>query len=292
MKIAVYGNSFKDEFIPHISIFFDKLYENHSEVIVYKPYYDFIRAKLKKEFLELETYSLPEEVSNDTNLFVSIGGDGTFLESVRYVRNKGIPILGINSGRLGFLANISKEEISHAMEAIFAGDYQVEERSLINFIPEGDMSIDFSYALNEVTIQKSNSSMLTIFTYINGEFLNAYWADGLIISTPTGSTAYSMSVGGPIIIPGTNSFIISPIAPHNLSVRPLVFSGDAEIGLKVEARSNKFLATVDNRSMIMDVSQKILLKKAEFGIGIIKLSSNSFFNTLRTKLMWGADKRN
>ena len=223
----------------------------------------------------------------------SIGGDGTFLEAVSYVRDKGIPIVGVNTGRLGFLADISQDQISQAMNAIINKEFDVEERSLIKVETNSAQSIDFPYALNEMTCHKMDtSSMITIHTFIDGEFLNSYWADGLIVATPTGSTAYSLSAGGPILTPSSSNFIITPLAPHNLTVRPLVIPDKHVIKMVIEGRGVNYLATLDSHSHILPYNVEITLRKADFSVKVIKLKTHSYFSTLRNKLMWGADRRN
>ncbi|MDP4206237.1 MAG: NAD kinase, partial [Bacteroidota bacterium] len=221
------------------------------------------------------------------------GGDGTFLEAASLVHDTGLPIVGINSGRLGFLADISQSEIGFALEQILDGKYLIEERSLVEIIePEGKFG-NCNYALNEVTFHKmDSSSMITIHAYLNNVYLNTYWADGLIISTPTGSTAYSLSVGGPIVSPDSSIFILSPIASHNLTVRPFVIPDHNELMFEIEGRGEHFLTSLDSRSSVMTVNTRIRLRKADFKLRVIKLREHDFYSTLRNKLMWGADKRN
>ncbi len=223
----------------------------------------------------------------------SIGGDGTFLETVTFVKDSGIPIVGINSGRLGFLADISKEEIVNALNEIIAGRFKIRKLDLLAaYTSDGEFN-SLNFALNELAITKIDSSaMITIHTYLNEIYVNSYWADGLIISTSTGSTAYSLSVGGPILHPETSDFIITPIAPHNLTVRPMVVPNNLEVTLKIEARAGKYLASIDSRSQILDENVVIHVKKASFKINVVELSDQSFYATLRNKLMWGVDKRN
>jgi NAD+ kinase len=232
------------------------------------------------------------DLPDNADMIFSIGGDGTFLETVSLVREKGIPIVGINSGRLGFLATISQEKLLGSLDVILSKKFSVEERTLLKLDFPGAKKEDFNYALNEVSIEKVGSTMITIHAYVNGEFLNSYWADGLIISTPTGSTAYSLSVGGPIVIPGSNDIIISPISPHNLTVRPLVIPDKDELTLRVDGRDEKYIASVDSRSVILSNKTEVRVKRAEFKIKILKLKGHSYYSTLRNKLMWGVDKRN
>lgn len=292
MKIAIYGKTFEQDFSPGIKNLFRKLEKNNAEVLIYGPFYDFIREKAKITPDIIGTFTGFGDLPAGLNYFFSVGGDGTFLETVTFVRDTNTPIVGINSGRLGFLANISREELPESMDAIFRKNYSLEERTLLKFETSEGLFGDFACALNEVTIQKIGSTMITIQTYVDDELLNSYWADGLILSTPTGSTAYSLSVGGPIIIPDSNTFIISPIAPHNLTVRPVVIPDHVELRLKVNGRTPKFLATVDSRSAEMKNPVEIILKKADFRIQILKLDNHNYYSTLRSKLMWGADKRN
>lgn len=293
MKIAIYGKEFKETFNEAIYKIFEKLNKNKAEIYVYKPFHTFIKENLFFHPQINGEYISTKNFPDDIDLFFSIGGDGTFLESVSYVKNKNIPIVGINSGRLGFLANISKNEISKAIDEIVANNYQIENRTLLQLTSNQKLFGKNNFALNELTVQKKDtSSMITIHVYMNNEYLNTYWADGLIVATPTGSTAYSLSAGGPIIVPGSGNFVITPIAPHNLTVRPIVLSDNNELKLIVEGRSDKFLAALDYRQESFDANCELIVKKAEFQVKMIKLKNGSFFNTIRNKLMWGVDKRN
>ena len=221
---------------------------------------------------------------------LSIGGDGTFLEAVSFVRNKNIPMLGINSGRLGFLANISSADIEFILDKIFDNEYFIENRALIKLETKDKLFKDFNYGLNDFTIHKNqSSSMITIHAYLNDDYLNSYWADGLIISTPTGSTAYSLSAGGPIVVPNSNNFIITPIAPHSLTVRPMIISDNNILTLKIESRSQNYLASLDYKSEFFNTDVEIKISKADFCIKLVKFKDQSFFETLRNKLMWGLD---
>jgi len=292
MKIAIFGKKFEKHFNEYIYKVFKKLNFFDVEIFVYSPFYDWLVDVVKFKPQVSGFFESYTELNKSFDFVISIGGDGTFLETITFVRNSGIPIIGINSGRLGFLANISKDEISHSLGMIFDGLYEFEERSLIKISSKEELFGDFNYALNEVTIHKhDSSSMIKIHVYLNNEFLNSYWGDGLIISTPTGSTAYSLSVGGPIVVPDSSTFIITPIAPHHLTVRPLVISDKAELKLKIEGRSLTYMASLDQRSCSVDLETEILIKKSEFNIRMIKFKDQSFFTTLRNKLMWGFDKR-
>lgn len=292
MKIAVFGRKLEDQYKEGILEFFDKIAKHCCEVYIFKPFHDFLKTSLGLEKNNFKDFIEHDEISSDFNFFFSLGGDGTFLESVRYVRNSGVPIIGINTGRLGFLANISLSEIDSSLNSLFSNDFQIENRSLLQFESKENPFQMFPYALNEITVQKHDTSLVTIDAQVNDQEINTYWADGLIISTPTGSTAYSMSTGGPIVAPECDVFIISPIASHNLTVRPLVLTNKQEISLKISSRSGSFMTTIDSQSHIFPSGTTIKLKLAPFQVKIVRLSHHTFFNTIRKKLMWGADIRN
>ncbi len=227
------------------------------------------------------------------DLVLSVGGDGTFLETMLRVRDFGIPIAGVNTGRMGFLANISEDEIGHSIDLLSEGKYNLVERSLIEIRqPEGLFDKESSTALNEVTIQKSDPSMITIHVYVDGTYLNTYWADGLIVSTATGSTAYNLSVGGPILSPEDESIIISPISPHNLTIRPIILSGESDLRMIVEGRTKEYTATCDFRSKVLPFSEGITIARSSEKLKTVMLEGMDFYSTLRNKLMWGADRRN
>ncbi|OQX98843.1 MAG: NAD kinase [Bacteroidetes bacterium 4572_128] len=304
MKIAIFGRNFRRNFYKSIFLIFLKLKKENIKIIIFKPYYNFIikilstkkykkiREKLDKKPISFFEKSEDLECQN-VKILLSIGGDGTFLDAVSLVRNFNIPLIGINVGRLGFLSTISQNEISSALDYILKGDYEFEERILIEMEDKENKFNNFPFALNECAIVKKDiTTLITLHVYINGEFLNSYWADGLIISTPTGSTAYSLSVGGPIVVPNSNNFIIAPISPHNLTMRPIIVSDDNEISIKVESRNYNFFTSLDSRSYKFSSKKEIKLKKANFKIKILKLKNQTYFSTLRNKLMWGADKRN
>ena len=292
MRIAIFGKQFGGAFYERCSTLFEHLALVKTEIYIYKPFYDFLVSKvgLKPSVAGLFTdhFDLPA-----CEMLFSIGGDGTFLDAVTMVRNQHIPVVGINSGRLGFLADISKEELPVAVAEIMEGKYNVRELDLLKLETSIPCFGDLDFALNELAVQKrDSSSMITIHAYLNGDFLNSYWADGLIVTTSTGSTAYSLSVGGPIMHPASQNFIINPIAPHNLTVRPLVVPNNFELLLKVEARGGKFLASLDSRSCILDESVELKVRKADFSVPVIERIGHTYYSTLRSKLMWGADKRN
>lgn len=237
-------------------------------------------------------YLVLEEIKRPINLMLVIGGDGTFLEGVHFIKNKNIPILGINTGRLGFLVSLNLNEIQKSLEYIFRGKYSIDSRSMLKLETEHYFS-DFNFALNEFTVHKlDNSSMITIDLLINGIHVNSYWADGLIISTPTGSTAYSLSAGGPIIHPDSKSFVITPIAVHNLNVRPLIVPENSIITLKVSGRADNCMISLDHKSSAVPMNSTFTISKADFHAQLLHCNQYNFFNTLKNKLMWGADKRN
>jgi NAD+ kinase len=292
MKIAIFGRPFPDEFKLNISAFFQTLEEYNTELLIYGPFLDFLKQNTGIMPAIAGTFGSHEDIPNDVQFMFSIGGDGTFLKSVAVVQDYGIPIAGINIGRLGFLANITLENLISSVKAIFQGHYSIEHRTLIKLdLAEGSLS-GFSYALNEVSIQKRYTSMITIHTYLNDLLLNSYWADGLIISTPTGSTAYSLSVGGPIATPDSNNFIISPLAPHNLTVRPVIVPDNKIIRLKVDSRNSSFILSIDSRSEIFDSNLEIIVRRADFTVNTVRIEGNTFYDNLRNKLMWGLDRRN
>lgn len=293
MKIAINGRPFTKQSIDFIYKLFKTLSSKNNELFIHSDFSKFLQKELNFHPPVSSEFNSYKDLDSDFNFMFSIGGDGTFLESVDLVRNLNIPIVGINSGRLGFLSNIAKEDTVNAIKKLMKGDYEIEERTLLSLETDNDLFGINNKALNEVTItKKDTSSMITIKAYVDGEYLNSYWTDGLIISTPTGSTGYSLSVGGPIVMPGTKNFIISPIAPHNLTVRPMVIPDDKEIVLKVEGREDSFLATLDFRSKVFDKSIELRIKKADYTIKTVKFPDASFFGTIRNKLMWGLDRRN
>jgi NAD+ kinase len=294
VKIAIFGRTFSPDFQRYIVELFQNLYTNNIKYYIYQPFYNYLTDSAKCDLIDHGTFENINDLPDDVDFMVSIGGDGTFLESIKYLKNFDIPVIGLNSGRLGFLANISKEEITEAFNAIINGKYELENRSLLTLECESIKLFEGkSFALNDASIQKKDSSMITIDAYLDGEFLNTYWTDGLIISTPTGSTAYSLSAGGPIVLPGSKSFVIAPIASHNLTVRPLIIPDSTEIRLKVKTRSGNFQVTIDNRTCVMDEkNNSFLIRRAGFNLKMVKLPFNNYYTTIRNKLMWGADIRN
>ena len=292
MKIAIYGRPFSSGFEKNISALFVLLEKHGVEYFIHEPFYEFLKKKEKLSFQKAGAFRTHDDIIGNADIMFSIGGDGTFLEAVSIVQNYGIPIVGINTGRLGFLADISPENIEESLSAILNGQYKVEHRSLVELDLINSPWEGFTCALNEVSIQKRYSTMITIHTYLDDTYLNSYWADGLIVSTPTGSTAYSMSVGGPIVSPDSNNFIISPMAPHNLTIRPVIVPDHNLIRIEVESRDNSFLLTLDSRTEIIEGEVQMRLKRADFTIKTLRIKDATFYNTLRSKLMWGVDKRN
>jgi NAD+ kinase len=292
MKIAVYGKTFNQGFRPYVRELINILEEHQTQLVVFKPFYDFICCETGEERKVFQVFNDYSDYDKTCDLMVSIGGDGTFLESIPYVICQNTPVIGINSGRLGFLSNISKDSITEAFQAILAGNYSVEYRTLICFKQPDTIFNGMNFALNDITIHKSNSSLITIDTYINDEFLNTYWTDGLIISTPTGSTAYSLSAGGPVVVPGSGNLILTPISSHNLTVRPLIIPDTNIISLKVNSRSGSYAITADNRTLQVDNQEIFKIGKSDYKLKMLKLPNTSFYDTLRNKLKWGEDVRN
>ncbi len=293
MKIALYGQTINPEFFGEFSRLFDLLNEKQIEILVYRPFLEYIQQDcgFHPEFSGY--FENGDDLPDDVAYLFSLGGDGTLLKSFLVAKNGSIPLVGINSGRLGFLSDISREEIESAVIDILEGNIFIDERTALELEIVKDNESEFQYALNEIAVTKLDSaSMINIHTYINDEFLNTYWADGLIVATPTGSTAYSLSVGGPILTPDSENFVISPIAPHNLTVRPMVVPDHHSITLKVEGRGLHFLSSIDSKSEPVYFSETLKIRKAPFKVKTIRLKDHSFFSTLRNKLMWGVDKRN
>lgn len=293
MKVAVFGTTVSESFTPVLREFFGFLKTNKIEVQLFQPFYMFLVDELKTKPYYTSFFNTYYDFDNNCDFIFSVGGDGTFLHSVLSIRNFDIPMVGVNSGRLGFLADISENQVQNALTQIFNRNYTLIERSMLQVDFCGKENLDFNFALNEMTVLKTDtSSMINIYAYLGEELLNNYWADGLIIATPTGSTAYSLSVGGPILTPDSENFVITPLAPHNLTVRPLVVPDNYEIELKVEGRGTQFLTSIDFRSVAVDLSTIIKVKKASFRLKTLQLPGQTFFSTLRNKLMWGIDRRN
>ncbi|MCE1200107.1 MAG: NAD kinase [Marinilabiliales bacterium] len=292
MRIALFGWNFSPIFKESMQRLLELLHLHKTEVILYKPFLEFLRQEAGLDVANFPTFSNHQELK-EVDFFLSIGGDGTFLEAITFVRDSGIPMVGINSGRLGFLADIAQAELEASMEQLFSGRFILQPRSLIQLENDNGLFSNFPYALNEFTVHKQDSSqMITVHVLVGGDLLNSYWSDGLIVSTPTGSTAYSLSVGGPILTPEAANFIIAPIAPHNLAIRPVVLPDHEEVTLKVEGRGARYMASLDSRSEPFDENVVWKIRKSPFSINVLKFENQSFYETLRKKLLWGADKRN
>ena len=289
MRIALLGNVFQTKKNAYIKRVLKKLAELQADICIEEEFADFLNRELSVSLNGMDTFKMPHLKAD---LVISMGGDGTFLTSAAQVGARGIPILGINTGRLGFLADVSPEDIENALDAVFDGRYTIEQRAVIAMTLDGETYHGYPYALNEVAILKhDNSSLIEIDTQINGALLTNYMSDGLIISTPTGSTGYSLSVGGPIIVPRSGTFCLSPVASHSLSTRPVIVCDDVVITLRVRSRSHNFLIAVDGRSESISENTTITLRRAPYAIGVMKVMHQNFFDTLRDKMMWGADQR-
>ena len=291
MKVAIYCKRVPDEAVVSVLILVNELMRKNVQLYMNASFSDFLKSKnISGNFI---IGSSLEDVDTAPDLLISIGGDGTMLDTVTAIGDSEIPIVGFNTGRLGFLANNAKEEAKQIVEMLLKGDYELEQRSLLSLETDDKLFGKNNFALNELTVHKKDSaSMMTIHTYINNVYLNSYWADGLILSTPTGSTAYSLSCGGPILIPQSKSFVINPIAPHNLSARPIIVSDDVEIKLRIEGREDEFLATLDSRTRTINNATELKVVKSKFCINLVKFEGQNFYNTIRNKLLWGMDKRN
>ncbi len=294
MKVGIYGQYYKGEAVSYIEILLKTLAQKNIEVVIEKTFYNLIKINNFPE-KEYQTFSDYTDLDNSFEVLLTVGGDGTFLRAVTYVRDLNIPVLGVNIGRLGFLATIQKENIPEAINLLLTKQYKVNERSLLTVSTSQkntDLS-DLNFALNEISVSRRNTtSMVTVETYLDDEYLTSYWADGLIIATPTGSTGYSLSCGGPVIAPSTKSLVLTPIAPHNLNARPLVIPDNTNIKLKIVAREKQALLSLDSRITTVDNNTEIFIKKASFTLKTIQLSQQTFLKTLREKLLWGEDKRN
>lgn len=293
MKIAIYGREFQPAVIPFVEQLIDFLLTKNTTLYVVEEFHHYLSQQgiQHDEFL---TYSESDPLDQDIQLMLSLGGDGTMLAAVSIVGDSGIPVAGINFGRLGFLASINKNDIEASMTAILEGDFTLEKRALLSVqSPDSPLFGEKHFALNDITVFKYDSSaMITVVAHLDGELLNSYWSDGLIIATPTGSTAYSLSCGGPIIMPRSNNFVITPMSPHNLNVRPVVISGDSVLDLCIESRSAQYNLTCDSRTEAFSTDIRLQVRKADFEVNLIRLKNDSFFETLRNKLLWGLDARN
>lgn len=290
MKVGVFGSRYHIDKQNLIKRLFEKLISLDSVIYVDEDFLSFLTDEIG--YNPSVTGIIPHDNPFDFDVALSVGGDGTFLRTAARINRQNIPILGINTGRLGFLADISGNEIEDTLEELFKNYYKIEERTLLQIHTNKEMCGGYNYALNEVAVLKRDtSSMITIHTMLNGDFLTSYQADGLVIATPTGSTAYSLSVDGPILVPQSNSIILSPVAPHSLNVRPLVIPDNTEIELMVDSRSETYLVALDGRSEVFPAGMSFKIAKADYTTKVIKRYNHTFYQTLREKLMWGADAR-
>ena len=293
MKIAIYGQSV-DKISKNIFLEILNISKSQNlELFVEEKYNSVLLKKLKTNHNH-KVFSSYNDLNKSIDMMITIGGDGTLLRSITYIRDLGIPIIGINTGRLGFLATLNQELLNIELKKVLNGEFDVKERSLLEVsVDDNDNFSDFNFALNEVSVgRKNTTSMIEIKTTLDGEYLNTYWADGLIVSTPTGSTGYSLSCGGPIMTPSSQTFSITPIAPHNLNARPLVISDEIKIQLSVEGREKSHLLSLDSQIISLKNNVKIKIKKANYKIKLASINNNSFYKTLRNKLLWGEDRRN
>jgi NAD+ kinase len=291
MRIALFGTTFNEAKAVYVQHLINKLEQENVDLIIESQFSELLSdIKFKNEY---STFDTPQELKENADIILSIGGDGTLLATITLVRDSGIPILGINTGTLGFISSVSTDQIEYAINHLLKGDYTIKNRTLLQLNSENNLFGDTNFALNEVTVlKKDTSSMIRVHAYLDDEFINTYWADGLIISSPTGSTGYSLSCGGPIVLPGTNNFIITPIAPHNLNVRPIIVSDKSKITLKVSEKDELALVALDSRSRAIGPGLELTIKKAQYKVKLIQFEKQSFISTIREKLMWGKDKRN
>jgi NAD+ kinase len=292
MKVAIYSRGLEVEQESQLLTLLEELTRYHFNIYLFKTLTDHHTCvnMLPHKF---SVFTKHEDLDESFDFIISLGGDGTMLDTATLVRDKNIPILGINFGRLGFLASLGSDELVNAVESIVAGSYMVDQRTLIHLDADSPLFGDAPFALNEFAIHKRDTSpMIKIHTYLNGEFLNSYWADGLIVSTPTGSTGYNMSCNGPIVFPDSGSFVITPVAPHNLNVRSIVVPDTNIISFEIEGRTDQFICALDARREIVEKEIQLAVKKEEFTVNLVRLNENSFLSTLREKLTWGLDKRN
>jgi NAD+ kinase len=292
MKVAIYSRVMDWDHHLEVQQLFDELSRQQLEPVIYQPYFEQIVSGIRLP-PNITTFSVAADLDISIEFLVSLGGDGTLLDTVTLVRDKNIPVLGVNFGRLGFLAGIGKEELVTATEALVKRSFLIDKRSLVHLDANEELFGEVPYALNEFAIHKKDTSpMIKIHTYLNGEFLNTYWADGLIVATPTGSTGYSLSCNGPIVFPESSSFVITPVAPHNLNVRSIVVPDNNVISFEVEGRTDNFICALDARRQLVNRNVQLAVRRETFTMSLVRLNENNFMTTLRSKLMWGLDSRN
>lgn len=292
MKVAIYSRGLESSQQKDVQLFFDELDKEQIIPVVFEPFLKQINPYISLP-APSETFSGTDDLNEDIDFFISLGGDGTLLDTVTLVRNKRIPVVGINFGRLGFLAGIGRDETVTAVKALARRSYIIDRRTLIHLDSNVPLFNDVPYALNEFAIHKRDTApMIKIHTYLNGELLNTYWADGLILATPTGSTGYSLSCAGPVVFPDSSSFVITPVAPHNLNVRPIVIPDNTIVSFEVESRSDDIICALDSRREIVNKNVLLAVRRENFMMNLVRLNENNFLQTLRNKLSWGLDKRN
>lgn len=292
MLIALYNRNFEEENIPVLRHTFDLLWQNGFQITIFKDFYERLSPHISFAGTPL-LFTGNKDLPKATDFFLSLGGDGTMLDAVCFIADSGIPVIGVNLGRLGFLAAIPEDEVDFAIQGLVRGSYSIDKRSLLRLDSSTPLFGSFPFALNEFTLhRKDSSSMIKIHTFLNGEFLNTYWADGLIVSTPTGSTGYSLSCNGPLVFPQASSFVITPVAPHNLNIRSLVVPDDSVISFEIEGRTPHFLCTLDSRVESITSDVQLAVKKERFSISLVRLDEHNFLKTIRQKLFWGIDSRN
>ena len=292
MRIAIYSRGIENNQIQDIELLLGEIIKLGAEPVFYQDFFNQFYCAVDLDG-KYSTFNSSADMDSSIDCLISLGGDGTLLDTVTLVKDTGIPVLGINYGRLGFLANIGREEIHSAIEALVERKFVLDKRTLIHVDADIPLFADVPYGLNEFSIHKSDtSSMIKIHTYLNGEFLNTYWADGLIVATPTGSTGYSLSCNGPVVFPDSASFVITPVSPHNLNIRPIVVPDNTIVSFEVEGRTDNFICSMDSRRELVPKEIQIAVRKESFGINLIRLNENNFLQTLRNKLSWGLDKRN
>ncbi|MBO9632196.1 MAG: NAD kinase [Chitinophagaceae bacterium] len=292
MKVAIYSRIIDNEQKADVQQLFDELEKENIELVIYHPFFEAIKSSFR--FPEKTSiFSESADLGDSIDFVISLGGDGTLLDTVTLVRDKNIPVLGINFGRLGFLASIGRDELYTAVQSLVKRNIVIDKRSLIHLDADKPLFGNTPYGLNEFAIHKTDTSpMIKIHTYLNGDFLNTYWADGLIVATPTGSTGYSLSCNGPVVFPESSSFVITPVAPHNLNVRPIVVPDDNVISFEVESRADHFICALDSRKEIVEKKVQLAVRRESFNISLVRLNENNFLQTLRNKLSWGLDTRN
>ncbi len=290
MKVAIYSRGLDHDLKTQLILLLTELQKHNIAILLHQALVDY---SVEVNLYGITIFSQSNELDETVDCIISLGGDGTILDAVALVRNKNIPILGINFGRLGFLAGIGKEELTLAVDALVGGTYVVDKRTLIHLDASIPLFGDTPFALNEFAIHKRDiSPMIKVHTYLNGEFLNTYWCDGVIVATPTGSTGYNMSCNGPIVFPDSSSFVITPVAPHNLNVRPIVVPDSNIVSFEIEGRTDQVICAMDARREIVDKDIQLAIKKEKFTVSLVRLNENNFLTTLRNKLTWGMDKRN